>query len=241
MTTTLGDLYGSADSTPIKNILLQSADHAGGEDYVLETKVDVSQLNGGYAQGGLIVYNGDDDYVKFDPISDQDQTASTGSSCARRSAERSRSRSRRSTIPGEHEGRVAAADQDRHHLRGRVLLDGRTWAALSATVPNTKAPAKFGIFQLGVQIAGRVVTFDYLKVNGSTGCPPSDENHAPEITSATATPTSGFAPLPVAFAASATDADEDDLTYRWEFGDGATSTAQNPSHTYAAAGSYARR
>ena len=37
---------------------------------MLETKVDVSQLNGGYAQGGMLVYTDDDNYVKFDAISD---------------------------------------------------------------------------------------------------------------------------------------------------------------------------
>ena len=37
---------------------------------MLETKVDVSQLNGGYAQGGMLVCTDDDNYVKFDAISD---------------------------------------------------------------------------------------------------------------------------------------------------------------------------
>jgi PKD repeat protein len=42
----------------------------------------------------------------------------------------------------------------------------------------------------------------------------------------------------VSFAATATDADGDALTYAWDFGDGGTSTDQNPKHTYAAAGVY---
>lgn len=48
----------------------------------------------------------------------------------------------------------------------------------------------------------------------------------------TATPTTGTAPLAVSFTtASAT-------SYVWNFGDGTTSTAQNPVHTYDIGGTY---
>ena len=60
------------------------------------------------------------------------------------------------------------------------------------------------------------------------------------IPKATATPSSGSAPLTVQFSsAGTTDPDPNStLTYLWTFGDGATSTAPNPSHTYTANGSY---
>ena len=49
------------------------------------------------------------------------------------------------------------------------------------------------------------------------------------------TPTSGVAPLTVAF----TDATTGDVdTWLWDFGDGQTSTLQNPSHEYTSAGQY---
>ncbi|MFH8976216.1 PQQ-dependent sugar dehydrogenase [Streptomyces sp. NPDC017890] len=52
--------------------------------------------------------------------------------------------------------------------------------------------------------------------------------------------TSGKAPLAVSFSSAGTsDPDGDALTYAWTFGDGATSTAANPSHTYTADGQYA--
>jgi PKD repeat protein len=55
--------------------------------------------------------------------------------------------------------------------------------------------------------------------------------HPPPVANFTAAPTSGFAPLSVAF----TDASTGPITSRlWSFGDGGTSTATNPSHTYAA-------
>ena len=42
----------------------------------------------------------------------------------------------------------------------------------------------------------------------------------------------------VTFTDASTDADGDTLTYSWVFGDTTTNTTQNPSHTYAANGTY---
>lgn len=54
-----------------------------------------------------------------------------------------------------------------------------------------------------------------------------------------ATPTSGTAPLAVQFDGSDSSDTEDSIAvYAWTFGDGATSSQINPSHTYAAAGTY---
>jgi PKD repeat protein len=51
----------------------------------------------------------------------------------------------------------------------------------------------------------------------------------------TATPTSGAAPLAVAFTDTSTG---DPTAWSWNFGDGTTSTQRNPNKTYATAGSY---
>ena len=48
-------------------------------------------------------------------------------------------------------------------------------------------------------------------------------------------PTSGTAPLTVTFTDQSTNSP---TSWSWTFGDGGTSTARNPSHTYAAAGTY---
>jgi len=60
----------------------------------------------------------------------------------------------------------------------------------------------------------------------------------PLSATAKGTPSTGNAPLSVAFTGSATGGTAP-YSYSWNFGDGsATSTAQNPSHTYSAAGTY---
>ena len=66
-------------------------------------------------------------------------------------------------------------------------------------------------------------------------------NLAP-IAVAAANPTSGTPPLTVNFSsAGSSDPENQPLTYSWTFGDGTTSTAANPSHTYAQPGSYTAR
>lgn len=66
-------------------------------------------------------------------------------------------------------------------------------------------------------------------------------NQAP-VVHATATPASGPTPLQVSFSsAGSSDPEGLPLTYSWAFGDGATSTAPNPVHTYATAGAYQAR
>jgi PKD repeat protein len=63
-------------------------------------------------------------------------------------------------------------------------------------------------------------------------------NLPPRITSVTASPTSGAAPLAVNFSVNAYDADGYIVDYFWTFGDGASDTGALVAHTYQAAGSY---
>jgi glucose/arabinose dehydrogenase/PKD repeat protein len=69
----------------------------------------------------------------------------------------------------------------------------------------------------------------------------SGANQAP-VASAAANPTAGPAPLAVDFSsAGSADPEGQPLTYSWTFGDGGTSTAANPTHTYTQAGQYTAR
>ncbi|MET9445497.1 PQQ-dependent sugar dehydrogenase [Streptomyces sp. NPDC006610] len=64
------------------------------------------------------------------------------------------------------------------------------------------------------------------------------DGHSP-VAQAAANRTSGQAPLRVSFSsAGTTDQDGDALTYSWDFGDGATSTAAHPTHRYRENGTY---
>jgi PKD repeat protein len=61
----------------------------------------------------------------------------------------------------------------------------------------------------------------------------------PPVANFVATPTSGVAPLTVAFDASlSSDPDGTIASYGWAFGDGGTATGVTASHQYVAAGSY---
>jgi len=72
--------------------------------------------------------------------------------------------------------------------------------------------------------AGRVNAYNAV----NTGTPPPVANFS-------GSPTSGCAPLAVSF----TDQSTGDITsWSWDFGDGGTSTQQNPSHTYNSGGQY---
>ncbi|MDH6116963.1 PKD repeat protein [Kitasatospora sp. GAS204A] len=63
------------------------------------------------------------------------------------------------------------------------------------------------------------------------------QGSTPLSASAKGSPTTGNAPLTETFTGSATGGTAP-YTYSWNFGDGTTSTTQNPSHTYTAAGTY---
>jgi len=66
-------------------------------------------------------------------------------------------------------------------------------------------------------------------------------NQSP-VAAASANPLDGQPPLAVTFSSTGSlDPEGENLSYFWEFGDGTTSTAANPSHTYLDYGSYVAR
>ena len=69
-----------------------------------------------------------------------------------------------------------------------------------------------------------------ITVTGSANKPP--------VAGASASPTSGTAPLTVAFTGTGSDSDGTVVSYEWTFGDGTSSTAQNPTHIYNSPGTY---
>ena len=89
---------------------------------------------------------------------------------------------------------------------------------------------------------GGTRTIDYVLIRAYSATPPAaitfsgeQETAAPPVTAFTATPTAGLAPLTVQF----TDLSGGRPTsWHWDFGDGTSSTEQNPTHTYASPGLY---
>jgi PKD repeat protein len=86
------------------------------------------------------------------------------------------------------------------------------------------------------------VKFDFTTPAGTNGYQGYAEInlYGVSITSQyTATPTNGLAPLTVQFNGPAVDSGGNAITsWNWNFGDGTTSTQQNPSHIYYTEGSY---
>jgi len=71
---------------------------------------------------------------------------------------------------------------------------------------------------------------------------PPTQNSAPVINAATFTPTPGLvAVTPVAFEVQATDSDDDQLTYLWEFPDGSTSDQRSFSRVFQIGGTHNSR
>jgi glucose/arabinose dehydrogenase/PKD repeat protein len=65
------------------------------------------------------------------------------------------------------------------------------------------------------------------------------QDNNPPVATASATPSSGPAPLDVQLSsAGSSDPDGDPLTFAWAFGDGGTSSFANPTHTYQDPGTY---
>ena len=238
VTTVAGDIYTNGDPAPTRNFILQDAPEG---DWVIETRVG-GTMSGGYEQGGIMVRLDDDNYIKYDLISDDGQTIKNRIEL-------------RSEVAGaiqdpQPQVTKAAPGYDAVSLRltktgnsyaGEYSEDGETWLSVGEPVTNPSALPQFGLFTLGVNSPGGQVLFDYFSVNGSTGCEePPPTNRRPVIESASATPSTGFAPLEVDFAVTAADPDEDPLTYSWDFdGDGTEdSTEEDPTHTYTTGGDF---
>jgi len=115
---------------------------------------------------------------------------------------------------------------------------------LACTFTKTTAISKLAILA-GTYGGYPFVTYfgiSNLRVRAYSAAPPAaltfngeQENPAPPVTTFTASPTAGLAPVAVQF----TDTSAGGPTsWSWTFGDGNTSTAQNPQHTYITAGAH---
>lgn len=203
--TTPGDIYGT-DNTGPKNLILQPAP-AG--DWTLETKLDASALDEQYQQGGLMVYTGDDDYVKLDFLT----TNAAGSTVAR-------SIELRSEVGGTVQSPQPQANnlttgvwwlrlkKEGDTYSGSYSADGETWTELPAAVQNSAVAtdAKVGVYTIGTnQSASKKVTFDYFRLAKAA----AEDTTAPVTTATTdpEEPAGGTFTGPVSVTLQATDED----------------------------------
>jgi PKD repeat protein len=132
---------------------------------------------------------------------------------------------------------------DLYDANGTLVASANPVDALNASISVSNANA--GIYYLKIDGVGKGDLTTGYSDYGSlgqyvvTGSVPASSDQPP-VAIASATPTSGTAPLTVSFNGSSSyDPDGGALTYSWNFGDGsALSSAANPSHTYTAAGNY---
>ena len=115
MTTVNGDIYTGGDPAPTRNFILQ--DPEPGQDWVIETHIDVSTISEGYEQAGLLVYMNDDNYIKYDILSDAGGTVRNRIELRSEISGAIQSHSRPTRRANNARRGLAAADQDGHQLR----------------------------------------------------------------------------------------------------------------------------
>ncbi|WP_226759038.1 PKD domain-containing protein [Arthrobacter sp. SO3] len=111
-----------------------------------------------------------------------------------------------------------------------VIQDGSSANMNDVTTTKQSVDSSTGLVVLASNNATKRYWFSYRALGGGTPPPP-----AAPAASFTASPTSGTAPLNVAFTDTSTGSP---TSWAWAFGDGGTSTTQNPSHSYSTAGTY---
>lgn len=113
-------------------------------------------------------------------------------------------------------------------------LCGLIWSADPSLTPDeVEDILKQGADDLGS--AGIDNTYGYGRINSYGSLSLLGGGTTPPTADFAGTPVSGTAPLEVSFIDNSSG---DPTSYAWDFGDGNTSNAANPSHTYTAAGVY---
>ncbi|GIJ26209.1 hypothetical protein Vqi01_13710 [Micromonospora qiuiae] len=112
----------------------------------------------------------------------------------------------------------------------------QTYTDVTAEVP-ANADAKGSLYFVAKSPSG--ATGSLFNVNWMDFLGKGVTENAPPVVTATATPTTGIAPVTVAFSGTATDAEDDTpFTYAWDFGDGGTADTLDATHTYTTPGTF---
>ena len=146
-------------------------------------------------------------------------------------------------FPASYQGAYFYADYTQNWIRGlRFDADGSVTDEFNFEPRDGAVDGPYGdIVYLGEGPDGALYYIDlgYSDIGGTFGVSKIRriryvQSNQPPVAAASATPTSGPTPLEVAFSsAGSSDPEGQPLTYSWNFGDGTTSTAANPTHVYA--------
>ena len=118
---------------------------------------------------------------------------------------------------------------------GSISPDGTTWTTVGSATFTMASSALVGL-AVSSHSAGVLSTATFTDLSVTTTTPPANQLPTAAFT---ATPTTGAAPLAVAFDGStSSDPDGTIASWAWAFGDGATGTGKTASHTYTVAGTW---
>jgi PKD repeat protein len=109
----------------------------------------------------------------------------------------------------------------------------QVWQLTSSNTINHLSDISFSGSSFNVTLPQQSITLFVI---------PAGNGNQPPVAAINATPTSGLAPLTVAFNGSgSSDADGTIASYSWDFGDSTNATGATASHTYNTAGTYTAR
>ncbi|MFW7413395.1 ThuA domain-containing protein, partial [Demequina sp. SO4-18] len=159
-----GDMY--QDGTGVTNFVMQ--DVAG--DWTVETKVDTSELEHQYQQGGLLAFADEDNYVKVDLVATNAVGGTKNTGIEILSEIDGSVTAGASQLPAPANGIVwLRMSKEGDVITGAVSSDGETWTDFPDQMTNPGAAAgQVGVFALGTnnQTVTPTVRFDYFRVVG---------------------------------------------------------------------------
>ncbi len=162
-----GDINGTANENP-RNFILQDLPNG---DWTVETRLQASMIHR-WQLAGLLVYEDDDNYVKFDIVANNDPATAANLRAelvSERNASFGNGGNRSIDLPG-------TSEDGWWHLRltrtgnsyeGWISADGANWTSVGAPVTNNASMSSVGLMAIGPQQEKPVtVAFDYFRLAG---------------------------------------------------------------------------
>ncbi|MFW2514679.1 ThuA domain-containing protein, partial [Demequina sp. SO4-13] len=164
-----GDMY--QDGTGVTNFVMQDVEG----DWTVETKVDTSELEHQYQQGGLLAFADEDNYVKVDLVATNAVGSAKNTGVEILSEIDGAVTAGASQLPAPENGIVwLRMSKEGDVITGAVSSDGETWTDFPDQMTNPGAAAgQVGVFALGTdnQTVTPTVRFDYFRVVGDEAEP----------------------------------------------------------------------